>query len=94
MAADFGLKLGFSSNALIQALLLVQFVSFPCALLFGRLGDRIGTKRAIYLGLAVFLALTCYAYVMQTERSSTSSPRSSARCRAACRRCRVRILRA
>jgi UMF1 family MFS transporter len=68
MAADFGLKLGFSSNALIQALLLVQFVSFPCALLFGRLGDRIGTRRAIFLGLAVFLALTCYAYFMQTER--------------------------
>ena len=68
MAADFGLKLGFSSNAMIQALLLVQFVSFPCALLFGRLGDRIGAKRAIYFGLAVFLALTCYAYFMRTER--------------------------
>ena len=67
MAADFGLKLGFSSNAVMQAFLLVQFVSFPCALLFGRLGDRIGTKRAIYLGLAVFLALTCYAYFMRTE---------------------------
>jgi UMF1 family MFS transporter len=67
MAADFGLKLGFSSNAMIQALLLVQFISFPCALLFGRLGDRIGAKRAIYIGLAVFLALTCYAYFMQSE---------------------------
>ena len=55
MAVDFGIKLGFSSNALIQALLLVQFIAFPCALLFGRLGDRIGTKRAIYLGLAVFV---------------------------------------
>jgi UMF1 family MFS transporter len=68
MAVDFGIKLGFSPNALIQALLLVQFVSFPCALLFGRLGDRIGTKRAIYLGLAVFVALTFYAYFMQNER--------------------------
>jgi len=67
MAADFGLKLGFSPDAMMQALLLVQFVSFPFALLFGRLGDRIGAKRAIYLGLAVFLALTCYAYFMQTE---------------------------
>ena len=67
MAADFGLKLGFSSNAMIQALLLVQFISFPCALLFWRLGDRIGARRAIYNGLAVFLALTCYAYFMQTE---------------------------
>jgi len=68
MAVDFGIKLGFSSNALIQALLLVQFVSFPFALLFGRLGDRIGTRRAIYLGLGVFVAVTCYAYFMQTER--------------------------
>jgi MFS transporter, UMF1 family len=67
MAADYGLKLGFSSNVVMQAFLLVQFISFPCALLFGRLGDRIGAKRAIYIGLAVFLALTCYAYFMQTE---------------------------
>jgi UMF1 family MFS transporter len=67
MAADFGIKLGFSTNAVIQAFLLVQFVSFPCALLFGRLGDRIGTKRAIYLGLAIFVGLTLYAYFMRTE---------------------------
>jgi UMF1 family MFS transporter len=65
MAVDFGTKLGFPSDALIKALLLVQFIAFPCALLFGRLGDRIGTRRAIYLGLAVFIALTAYAYFMQ-----------------------------
>jgi UMF1 family MFS transporter len=68
MAVDFGAKLGFSTAALIQALLLVQFVSFPSALAFGRLGDRIGTKRAIYLGLAVFVLITVWAYFMQTER--------------------------
>ncbi len=66
MAVDFGTKLGFPSNALITALLLVQFISFPCALLFGRLGDRIGTRRAIYLGLGVFVALTAYAYFMRS----------------------------
>jgi MFS transporter, UMF1 family len=67
MATDFGSKLGFSTSALIQALLLVQFIAFPFALLFGRLGDRIGTKRAIYLGLAVFVLITVYAYFMQSE---------------------------
>ena len=45
----------------------MQFISFPFALLFGRLGDRIGTKRAIYLGLAVFVGVTFYAYFMHTE---------------------------
>jgi MFS transporter, UMF1 family len=67
MAIDFGTKLGFSSSALLQALLLVQFIAFPFALLFGRLGDRIGTKRAIYLGLAVFVGITIYAYFMRSE---------------------------
>jgi MFS transporter, UMF1 family len=67
MAVDFGAKLGFSTGALIQALLLVQFISFPSALAFGRLGDRIGTKRAIYLGLAVFVGVTIWAYFMRTE---------------------------
>jgi MFS transporter, UMF1 family len=67
MAVDFGSKLGFSSQSLLLALLLVQFVAFPFALLFGRLGDRIGTKRAIYLGLAVFVAITVFAYFMYAE---------------------------
>ncbi|MGH8538949.1 MAG: MFS transporter [Stenotrophobium sp.] len=68
MAVDFGAKLGFSTSALISALLMVQFISFPAAIAFGRLAGRIGTKRAIYLGLTVFMLLTCWAYTLQTER--------------------------
>jgi UMF1 family MFS transporter len=66
MAVDFGSKLGFPSDSLIVALLLVQFIAFPFALLFGWLGDRFGTKRSIYLGLAVFVGVTFYAYFMHT----------------------------
>lgn len=67
MATDFGSKLGFSTGALIQALLLVQVIGVPFALLFGRLGDRIGTRPAIYLGLAVFTGVTVFAYFMRSE---------------------------
>lgn len=68
MAVDFGAKLGFSTNTLITALLMVQFISFPAAWGFGPLAAWIGTKRAIYLGLAVFGLLSIGAYFMRTER--------------------------
>jgi MFS transporter, UMF1 family len=66
MAADFGSKLGLPTPALIQALLLVQFISFPSALYFGRLGDRIGARRAILIGLGVFLFVTVWALLLRT----------------------------
>jgi UMF1 family MFS transporter len=49
-------------GALITALLLTQFVAFPAAIGFGALGTRIGPKRAIMLGLGVYLAALVYAW--------------------------------
>ncbi|MDF1555364.1 MAG: MFS transporter [Deferrisomatales bacterium] len=60
MAVDFGLSIGLDHKSLITALLLVQFVGFPAALVFGRLGQRIGAKRGILLGLAVYLGVTVW----------------------------------
>ncbi|WP_323845394.1 MFS transporter [Microbulbifer magnicolonia] len=58
MAVAYGRALGFERAHLILALLLVQFVGFPAAILFARLGDHIGPQRGIYLGLAVY-TLVC-----------------------------------
>lgn len=66
MAVDYGLALGLESSSLIQALLLTQLVGFPAALVFGRLGERIGAKRGIVLGLLVYLGLTTYAAFLTT----------------------------
>jgi UMF1 family MFS transporter len=68
MAVDFGIKLGFEPGALIKALLIVQFVSFPAAIAFGRIGERFGAKRGLYLGIAVYIAITLWALTMQTEK--------------------------
>ncbi len=65
MAVDVGVALGFPANSLIVALLLVQFLGFPAALLFGYLGVRIGTRTAIFAGLAVYCGVTAWAYHLQ-----------------------------
>ncbi len=58
MAVAYGRSLGFEQSDLIIALLVVQFVGFPAAIAYGRLGERIGPRRAIYLGLLVY-AVVC-----------------------------------
>ena len=64
MAVDYGLSIGFKSTDLIAALLIVQFVGFPAALVFGWLGERIGPKRGIFIGLAVYAGITLGATFM------------------------------
>lgn len=66
MAVDFGMKLGFPSDSLIVALLMVQFIGFPAAILFGWLGERLGTRRAIFVALGVYGAVTVWAYHLHT----------------------------
>jgi UMF1 family MFS transporter len=68
MASIYGLSIGFDPEDLLIALLLVQFVGFPAAIAFGHLGKRIGTKRAIFGGLFVYIGITIFAFFMdQTE---------------------------
>lgn len=64
MAVDFGAKLGLPAAALVQALLLVQFISLPSALVFGRIGERVGARRAILAGLAMFMVVSVWALFM------------------------------
>lgn len=61
LAVGFGLAVGLPSSSLIVALLLTQFVAFPAALAFGWLGERIGPRAGITLGLVVYIAVVIYA---------------------------------
>lgn len=62
MAVDYGLAIGFSSSDLLSALLLTQVVGFPAALLFGRLGERWGPKRGIWIAIAVYICVVFWAW--------------------------------
>jgi len=68
MAVDYGLSLGFVFTDLMLALLITQFVGFPCALIYGKLGERIGPRKAIYGGLGVYLLVVIWA-IMMTHKS-------------------------
>ncbi len=64
MAVDYGLSLGFDANSLIVALLITQFVGFPSALAFGKIGEKLGPKIGIFIGISVYIAVTTWAFFM------------------------------
>lgn len=67
MAVDYGLSLGFEYKSLILALLITQFVGFPAAIAFGKIGEKLGPKTGIYIGIAVYLMVTVWGYFMRHE---------------------------
>jgi UMF1 family MFS transporter len=64
-ASTYGEKqLGFETSVLIATILLVQFVAFGGALLFGKAAERWGSKRVILVGLAVWMCVVTAAYFL------------------------------
>jgi UMF1 family MFS transporter len=68
MAVDYGMSLGLDSNSLIKALLITQFVGFPAAIAFGRIGEKLGAKTGILIAIGVYLGVTVWGFFMDSER--------------------------
>lgn len=66
MAVDFGLSIGFQSSDLIIALLIVQFIGFPFALLFSKLANIWGCKKPILFCLFLYGVCVILASQMET----------------------------
>jgi MFS transporter, UMF1 family len=66
MASIYGAEIGIDQTAQIAAFVMVQFVGIPFSFLFGALGARIGTKRALFIALAVYTATSILGYFMTT----------------------------
>ncbi len=60
-------ELGLSQGSILGCFLMIQFVAMPGALLFGRLAERIGAKRAVLCSLLLFTAVTVYAFFIRKE---------------------------
>ncbi len=66
MAVDYGVALGFPSQSLIVALLLVQFVAFPAALLYHKFAQKIGVKQALFVAILAYSIITVFGFLMRT----------------------------
>jgi UMF1 family MFS transporter len=64
-ASTYGEKqLGFGTSVLIGTILLIQFVAFGGALLFGRFAARYGSYRSILWGTFAWMAIVLVAMVL------------------------------
>ncbi len=74
MASVYGSEIGIGATGIVGALVVVQFLGVPFTFLFGSLPGRgvtvggrrleLSTKRAIYLGLAVYTAISVGGFFM------------------------------
>lgn len=66
MAVDYGLALGLNSASLVKALLLTQFIGFPAAILYGKLGEKIGARTGLLIGIGLYFLATAWACRLTT----------------------------
>ena len=69
LSAQFGSQeLGMAETSLVTMILMVQFMAFGGALLFGYLARMLGAKRAIMVSLVIWSMTIIYAYaLLETE---------------------------
>ena len=61
MSTSYGAELGIDSTQLVVALLVTQFVAFPCAILYGRLAGRFGCKVMITAAVVAYMCIVFFA---------------------------------
>lgn len=67
MATVYGTELGLDSVSMVLALLLTQFIAFPCAILAGYLGTKYGTLKIIKVFIGIYMFVDIFGFFLQTE---------------------------
>jgi UMF1 family MFS transporter len=66
MATTYGREVGIDSIQMILALLLTQFVAFPCAILSGKLAYKFGTTKMIKIFIIMYACICVFGYGLDT----------------------------
>ncbi len=64
MGVTYATEIGIETETIVLVVLVIQFVSIPFAIIFGWLAKKIGTKKAIIIGLSIYIVATIGAYFM------------------------------
>ncbi|WP_434758339.1 MFS transporter [Paenibacillus amylolyticus] len=64
MATIYGTSIGIGTSDLMLALLLTQFIGFPCTLLLGAWAQQWGAKRVLLVSLSVYICIVILGYFM------------------------------
>jgi UMF1 family MFS transporter len=64
MATAYGKTIGIGTTQLITALVITQFVGIPFTLLFGKMAERLGSKRSLYISLFIYTLIVILGYFM------------------------------
>ena len=67
MATTYGGEVGIDSNSMVVALLLTQFVAFPCSILSGTLAKKFGSMRMIKIFILMYMGICVFGYGLDTE---------------------------
>lgn len=67
MATTYGGEVGIDSNSMVLALLLTQFVAFPCSIWSGTLAKKFGSMRMIKIFILMYMGICVFGYGLDTE---------------------------
>jgi len=68
LATAYGMTIGIGQVDLLLVLLATQFVAGPCAIIYGRLADKFGTKTMIYFAIGTYVVVCLIALLMNPAR--------------------------
>lgn len=67
MAIAYGTALGLDSTGLLLALLVTQIVAFPCAIIIGRLAQKIEPEKLICVCIMAYFCIAVYAIFITSQ---------------------------
>ena len=67
MATAYGSALGLDSTGILLALLVTQFVAFPCSIIFGRLSQKFASDKLITVCILAYFGIAVFAIFMSRQ---------------------------